>query len=223
MSQQINYLRQMGVLSPKMMHRVFIDVIGIGGIGSPLALTLAKMGIPRMRFWDDDHVENHNLPHQMYKPKDIGRLKVEALRDNILEYVPDIHIETMPEHFGKDSVSLRGIVVSAVDSMASRKTIWEGVRENPRVHYYIEARMGFQVFQIFSLKSPFTAEQIAWYESNLFSDERAVKAPCTARAIIYTVMDSAGWMANQIKRFITGEEFYRDILVDLTNQNVLVQ
>jgi len=220
---KISYMRQIGVLPPKLMHGVSVELIGAGGIGSPLALTLAKMGIPRMRIWDNDRVESHNLPNQMYRLADLGKLKAEALRSIILEYVP-MHVNVVTARYEKDSPPLNGVVISAVDSMASRKVIWDAVKDNSRVPFYIEARMGLEVIQIFSLKRPFTREQIDWYEEGyLYSDEKAVDAPCTERAIIYTVMDAAGWIANQLKRYILGEVFHPEIFIDLKNQVIMLQ
>jgi hypothetical protein len=204
------------------MQNVFIDLIGAGGIGSPTGLTIAKMGFPRMRIWDDDRVEDRNLPSQMYRLADIGQYKADALKKLILEFVP-MHVNTMISRVSDKSPALEGIVISAVDSMTSRRAIWDAAKDNPEVPFYIEARMGLEVLQIFSLKKPFTPEQISWYEKNLYSDKKAVDAPCTERAIIYTVMDAAGWIANQLKRYVRGEEVHSEITIDLHNQMVMLE
>jgi len=56
-------------------------VVGAGGLGSPLALTLALAGAGRVVLVDDDVVDVSNLPRQiLYRTADVGRPKVVAAR-----------------------------------------------------------------------------------------------------------------------------------------------
>lgn len=59
-------------------------IIGMGGLGAPLALYLAAAGIGRIGFIDDDSVDLTNLHRQViFSEADIGRPKVEAARDRL--------------------------------------------------------------------------------------------------------------------------------------------
>jgi hypothetical protein len=60
-----------------------IEIIGAGGIGSPLAETLATMGFD-LTIWDKDIVEAHNISNQNYYPDQIGECKVKALLDTLI-------------------------------------------------------------------------------------------------------------------------------------------
>ncbi|MGC9108220.1 MAG: HesA/MoeB/ThiF family protein, partial [Infirmifilum sp.] len=63
--------------------------IGAGAIGSYVCYKLAQAGVGRLYLIDGDVVEDHNLERTTcYKLKDVGRYKVEALRDCILEVRP---------------------------------------------------------------------------------------------------------------------------------------
>ena len=80
----IDYWRQLDILQPDDLVRP-ITIIGVGGIGSPVALALTKMGCRRLTLFDPDTIEPHNLPNQLYRLRDVGRPKVEALADLLRE------------------------------------------------------------------------------------------------------------------------------------------
>jgi len=61
-----------------------VAVLGLGGIGSNVALQLAYAGVRNFTLLDPDKVEDSNLNRQLsYEPSDIGRLKTEALNDRL--------------------------------------------------------------------------------------------------------------------------------------------
>jgi molybdopterin/thiamine biosynthesis adenylyltransferase len=60
-------------------------VVGAGGTGSPMAMMLARAGIGRLGVIDGDRVESTNLHRTLYRRSDIGRPKVEALKEIIVE------------------------------------------------------------------------------------------------------------------------------------------
>lgn len=69
-------------------------VVGMGGLGSPVALYLAAAGVGRLVLVDHDHVELSNLQRQiLHGQADIGRRKVESARDRLLQLNPDVEVE----------------------------------------------------------------------------------------------------------------------------------
>lgn len=56
---------------------------GCGAIGSQTAVTLARIGINRIIVVDNDILEEHNIYNQIYKRNQIGKSKVEALKEII--------------------------------------------------------------------------------------------------------------------------------------------
>jgi molybdopterin/thiamine biosynthesis adenylyltransferase/TusA-related sulfurtransferase len=63
-----------------------VAIVGVGGLGCPAALALARLGVPRLGLFDPDLVEASNLPRQLlYKEEDIGRAKVEVAAERLRE------------------------------------------------------------------------------------------------------------------------------------------
>ena len=65
-----------------------IGIAGVGGIGSNVAVNLVRSGITWLRLIDMDLVDQSNLNRQFYFHDQIGRPKVEALRENLRRINP---------------------------------------------------------------------------------------------------------------------------------------
>jgi hypothetical protein len=203
----MDFMRQKGILDPE--EIVFpVTVIGAGGIGSFVAPILAKMGVSKIAIYDPDKVEDHNLPNQMFRMSDIGRSKVEALRDIVLD-MTGVKMETHDEFFPNGD-KLKGIVVSGVDSMASRQKIWEEIISNNDIKLYVDARLGGEVVEVLTVRPSFRLDR-KFYKSYLFPDSEAAVLPCTARNIVYNGSVVAGLVASQIKKWIREEGFPRRV------------
>ncbi len=72
-----------------------VGIAGAGGLGSTVAVSLARAGVGRLIIADFDKIEPSNLNRQQYFVEQIGRRKVEALRENLMKINPfgvyDIH------------------------------------------------------------------------------------------------------------------------------------
>jgi len=206
---ETRYHRQLDLVRPDALN-IPITVVGAGGIGSFTVLALAKMGCGNLWVYDFDTVESHNLPNQLYREKDIGRPKVEALKDMVQEFTG---IEIKAFNTRVDGKGFGGIVVFAVDSMDERMKLWEGVKYNPRVPLLIDGRMGAEVMRVFSIV-PTDPDDVRRYEAELYPSSEAFSAPCTARAIIYTAFSVAALIAGQVKKYVAGQPYSRDITFD---------
>ena len=71
-----------------------VAVCGLGGLGSHIAVSLARAGIGKLVLIDFDRVDITNLHRQQYKADQIGMNKTDALRDNLLEIAPYIEAQT---------------------------------------------------------------------------------------------------------------------------------
>lgn len=205
----VRFRRQLDLL-PLDACIVPITVIGAGSVGSFTTLSLAKMGMSNLTVFDDDVVDEHNLPNQFFRVEDLARLKVEALADLVRAF-ERTEIRTVPRRF--DGGSLSGIVVGAVDSMASRSAVWESVRFNPAVRLFIDARMGGLVSIVRPVR-PCDVGDVRRYERTLHSDDEAAPEPCSARAILFTVLAIASTVARLVRMELVGKELPREVTQD---------
>ncbi|MCD8306640.1 MAG: sulfur carrier protein ThiS adenylyltransferase ThiF [Clostridia bacterium] len=70
-----------------------VTVCGLGGLGSNVAMMLARSGVEHMRLIDSDIVDISNLHRQAYKASQIGMPKTAALKANVLEAAPFAELE----------------------------------------------------------------------------------------------------------------------------------
>lgn len=81
-------------------------VIGLGGIGSWVALNLALVGVNNVILIDPDIVEETNLNRTPFKASQIGFSKVEAVAELIYERRPDIQLELFQSRIEELEISL---------------------------------------------------------------------------------------------------------------------
>ena len=80
-------------------------VAGAGGLGSNVAMLLVRAGIGKLTIADFDRVSASNLNRQWYTRHQLGKLKVEALRDNLLDINPDVQVEIFPVRLSEENFS----------------------------------------------------------------------------------------------------------------------
>jgi molybdopterin/thiamine biosynthesis adenylyltransferase len=214
----MEFLRQLDLVRPEALETP-VHLVGCGGIGSFAALALAKLGCSHLHLYDDDRVEEHNVPNQLFRTADVGRPKVEALAE-ILEAFTGVRAH--PHVRRLHGERLQGIVVSGVDSMAARRTLWvKGVRHRAGLPLFLDGRLGAEVCRLYAIR-PADPDDIRCYEQSLYEDGQALPLSCTAGAIIYTGFAMASLMADQVKKFAAGEPVPREILYDLKTLTLVV-
>jgi sulfur carrier protein ThiS adenylyltransferase len=96
-----------------------VGIAGVGGLGSAVAVALARVGVGRLVVADFDVVEPSNLNRQQYFIDQIGRFKVDALFDNLQRINPYVTVEAHCVLLGPENIpeifSDCPIVVEAFD------------------------------------------------------------------------------------------------------------
>ena len=96
-----------------------VCILGLGGLGSNVAVLLARSGIAYLKLVDFDIVEASNLNRQQYRISHIGMKKTEAIRTIIKEINPFVEVETLDIKVDRENIlSIVGdveIVVEAFD------------------------------------------------------------------------------------------------------------
>lgn len=187
-----------------------IHIIGAGAIGSLTALSLAKMGFTNLFVYDDDHVDVENMNCQFYRFSDIGKPKVVALAELIKDFTGTI-IEPINRRYNGEG-PLKGIVISAVDSMKVRKTVWDahcGVA--PTTKAIIDPRMAAEEALLYTM-NPMSVTDKTSYEATLYTDENAVRERCTAKSTMYTAQLLSGLVAKSVKDIVTKSSYPRIVM-----------
>jgi sulfur carrier protein ThiS adenylyltransferase len=70
------------------LRRSSVGIAGAGGLGSNVAISLARAGVGRLVIADFDRIEPSNLNRQQYFVDQVGRVKVEALKESLLRVNP---------------------------------------------------------------------------------------------------------------------------------------
>ena len=100
-------------------------LVGIGGLGSAVALYLAAAGVGHIDIADFDRVELTNLQRQvLHGTSDVGRLKTESARDRLAELNPGVTIQPVDQSLTADNLSAVvtdvDLVIDGSDNFATR-------------------------------------------------------------------------------------------------------
>jgi molybdopterin/thiamine biosynthesis adenylyltransferase len=96
-------LKEVGGQGMTKLLNATVTIVGAGGLGCPAIQMLAAAGVGHIRIIDGDIVELSNLPRQiMHYTTDIGKKKVQSVREKIEAMNPDIQVETF-EVFADES------------------------------------------------------------------------------------------------------------------------
>lgn len=80
-----------------------VCVIGIGGTGSHLALTLASLGVEKLVLVDFDKIEMSNTSRQvLYTEQDVGKYKVEVAKKRLQQYNSRLDVITYNAHIDSE-------------------------------------------------------------------------------------------------------------------------
>ncbi|MFR1767621.1 MAG: sulfur carrier protein ThiS adenylyltransferase ThiF [Lachnospira sp.] len=71
---------------------VSVAVCGLGGLGSNVAVMLARAGVGKLHLMDFDKVEMSNLNRQYFAMEHVGMLKADALKEIIAGIAPNCHV-----------------------------------------------------------------------------------------------------------------------------------
>jgi len=83
-----------------------VGIMGLGGLGSLVAIALARMGIGSLLLADYDVVEPTNLNRQQYFVDQIGQKKTEALRDILQRVNPHVSVTTIDRRVAEDDIGI---------------------------------------------------------------------------------------------------------------------
>lgn len=124
-------------------QKAAVAVCGLGGLGSNIAIGLARAGVGKLMLIDFDYVDITNLNRQQYKAVQIGRRKTEALAENLREIAPYISLESFAARLSEENypeiLSGADIICEAFDKAEEKSRLVNYVLENMPGKYLVAA------------------------------------------------------------------------------------
>lgn len=127
----------------KRLEQATVAVCGLGGLGSNIAICLARAGVGRLILVDFDRVDVSNLHRQQYKACQVGRYKTEALSENLLEIAPYVSVTLHTERITAENTEglLRetDVICEALDNPEAKAILVNTVLETMPGKYLVAA------------------------------------------------------------------------------------
>ena len=120
-----------------------VAICGLGGLGSNIAIHLARAGVGKLILIDFDRVDITNLHRQQYKANQISMYKTDALAQNLREINPYIELEAHTERITEDNavtlLSDADIICEAFDDAECKAMLTNIVLTEMRDKYLVAA------------------------------------------------------------------------------------
>ncbi|MGN0551213.1 MAG: thiamine biosynthesis protein ThiF [Acutalibacteraceae bacterium] len=187
----------------KKIEKARVAVLGLGGLGSNIALQLARTGVGCLHLIDFDVVEPSNLNRQQYKIKHLGMYKTDALKQEISEINPYIKVITncikLDENNILDIIKGDEIICEAFDNPDCKAMAVNAVLENYPEKYIVAASgmAGFESGNTIKTKKITSRFYMCGDGETGAQQGRGLMAP--------RVSICAGHQANTVLRILTGE------------------
>lgn len=134
-------LAEIGIEGQKKLQSASVLIVGVGGLGSPIALYLAAAGVGRIGLIDADTVSMSNLQRQvLYSEEEIGMPKVVCAKNRLLKLNSNLIIETYPFRLDKNNadelIAKYDIVVDGCDNFTTRYLIDDVTSKSHKPYVY---------------------------------------------------------------------------------------
>ena len=166
-------------------------IIGMGGLGSPIAMYLAAAGVGHLVLVDDDIVELSNLQRQIaHNTQDIGLSKVESAKQTIQNLNPEIKVNIFNKRLDENELAVEvlaaDIVIDGTDNFTSRFALNEQcVKNKTPLISGAAIRMEGQV-SVFNKTSSSPCYRC------LYKDEGELDATCSNNGVLSPVVGIIG-------------------------------
>ena len=131
-------LKKIGVIGQKKLLKSSVLIIGAGGLGSPIAIYLAALGIGKIGIVDKDNVEISNLSRQIiFETKDIKKKKTSAAINKLRKINPDIKLKSFNANLSIANINRIGkefnLIVDGSDNFRTRFLINDYCLKNKKI------------------------------------------------------------------------------------------
>lgn len=134
-------LPELGKEGQQRLQRAKVLIVGVGGLGSPIALYLTGAGVGTIGLVDDDIVSISNLQRQvLYSESEVGLSKAIQAKKRLEALNSDVQINAYPTRLTKDNaaniIHPYDIIVDGCDNFATRYLINDTCVQQGKVYVY---------------------------------------------------------------------------------------
>ena len=193
----------------KKLKKTRVCILGLGGLGSNVAVLLTRSGIGYLKLVDFDIVEASNLNRQQYRISHIGIKKTEAMKSIIKEINPFVETEVLDIKVDRENIySIVGdieIVVEAFDRAETKAMLMEELLTNTnKIVVSASGMAGLgSANEIVTRK----IKDNFYLIGDNYSDYEEYSSIMSTR-----VMICAAHQANMVLRLILGEEKFKKVI-----------
>jgi len=121
-------LRDIGLIGQERLKSSRVAILGMGGLGTPAALLLTRMGIGFLRIVDRDIVSGTDLHRQvLFNPDDVGLPKVEVAKASLNKMNPDVEVDAIATPILDENIDKLiedvDLVIDGLDNIRTRYII----------------------------------------------------------------------------------------------------
>lgn len=196
-----------------------IHIVGCGSVGSTIAENLARCGVKNMVLWDFDTVEAHNIVNQMFRQQDVGKSKVEALKDILCDINPEISdtVELKPD--GWQGKLMSGYIFLCVDNIELRRQIVEKHMDSPYIKAVFDFRTLLESAQHYAADwSDYKMKQDLLKSMQFSHEEAAAETPVSACGVTLGVATTVRLVCalgvNNYINFVKGNGIKKLVIID---------
>jgi len=131
-------LKKIGVIGQKKLLKSSVLIVGAGGLGSPIAIYLAALGIGKIGIVDKDNVEMSNLARQIiFETNDINKKKPSTAISKLKKINPDIQLRSFNENLTRININQIAksfdLIVDGSDNFRTRFLINDYCAESKKI------------------------------------------------------------------------------------------
>lgn len=140
-------LPEIGIEGQQRLKAARVLIVGVGGLGSPIALYLTAAGIGHIGLADGDTVSVNNLQRQvLYREEDVGKLKSQIAANNLRKLNSEVEISTFPflnADNAEEIISLYDVIIDGCDNFKTRYLV-NNICKKQKKPYIYGAIQGFE-------------------------------------------------------------------------------
>ena len=118
-------IKDIGITGQRKIKNSKVLIVGLGGLGCPVAEYLSRTGVGTIGLIDHDKIDLSNIHRQsMFTTNDIGKYKVKVVNDRVKKINPNIKIKSFKKKLNqsniKNLIKYFDIIVDGTDNFTSK-------------------------------------------------------------------------------------------------------